>query len=141
VSIHAETIPTDRKYLQLGKLLDRHGDPVAHVHYDSSDFDRRTHEFGRSIVDRIGKCTGATDWVYPGLDEFGTWAHHMGTCRMGHSVADGVVDSVGAVFDTPGLHVVGLSNFVGSGGAVNPTLTGVALALRAADRMIERARA
>ena len=41
--------------------------------------------------------------------------------------------------DTPGLFVIGLSNFVGSGGAVNPTLTGVAIALRAADFLSKQA--
>jgi choline dehydrogenase-like flavoprotein len=140
VGLHAETVPSDRKYVALAAETDRFGDPVAHVHYDSSDFDRRTHEFGRELFERVAKSTGAVDWQYPALEEFGTYAHHMGTCRMGTSSADSVTDSFGAVHDTPGLYVIGLSNFVGSGGAVNPTLTGVALALRAADFLIERKR-
>jgi len=59
----------------------------------------------------------------------------MGTCRMGTSASDSVVDTFGAVHDTPRLYTIGLGSFVGSGGAVNPTLTGVALALRCADHL------
>jgi choline dehydrogenase-like flavoprotein len=139
VGLHAETAPSDRKYVKLATETDRFGDPVAHVHYDSSELDHRTHAFGRELFERVAKATGAVDGVYPELEDFGTYAHHMGTCRMGHSAADSVTDSFGAVHDTPGLFVIGLSNFVGSGGAVNPTLTGVAIALRAADFLIEQA--
>jgi choline dehydrogenase-like flavoprotein len=61
----------------------------------------------------------------------------MGTCRMGTSERDSVTDSFGAVHDTPGLYAVGLANFVGAGGALNPTLTATALALRSADSVAE----
>jgi glucose dehydrogenase len=133
VGMHSESLTSEHKYVTLSKEADRFGDPVAHVHYDSCDFDRRTHEFGRQLFVTIAKATGAYEWEYAGVNDFGIVAHYMGTCRMGHAPADSVVNSAGAVHDTPGLFVAGLSNFVGSGGAANPTLNGVALALRTAD--------
>lgn len=139
VGMHAESLPGPGKSVSLSRTLDRFGDPVAHVHYDSSDFDRRTHAFARSLVERVAAATGAVGWTFPGAEDFGVFAHTMGTCRMGTGVADSVVDTFGAVHDTPGLFTLGLGSFVGSGGAVNPTLTGVALALRAADHLLSRA--
>jgi len=138
IGMHAESVPTEDKYVALATETDRFGDPLAHVHYDSGEFDRRTHTFAVQLVERIAHASGATDFEFPGLDGFGTFAHYMGSCRMGTGERDSVVDSFGAVHDTPGLYVIGLSNFVGSGGAVNPTLTGIALALRSADSIAAR---
>ena len=135
VGLHAESDTTDGKHVTLSNETDRFGDALAHVHYDSSDFDRATHEFGRGLFKRVAAATGATDWEYPVLEDFGVYAHYMGTHRMGASAADSVVDTFGAVHGTPGLYVIGLGMFPSSGGAVNPTLTGVALALRAAERI------
>jgi choline dehydrogenase-like flavoprotein len=52
---------------------------------------------------------------------------------MGKMVRESVVDSFGKMHGSPNLFVAGGSNFVGTSGAVNPTLTMVALALRTAD--------
>lgn len=60
--------------------------------------------------------------------------HHMGTTRMADKADDGVVDSDGRVFGVDNLFVAGSSTFP-TGGASNPTLTIVALALRMADRL------
>lgn len=61
----------------------------------------------------------------------------MGTCRMGHSPRDSVVDSFGAVHGSPTLFVVGGSSFVGPA-PVNSTLTMVALAIRTAEYIMQR---
>ena len=58
----------------------------------------------------------------------------MGTTRMADKAEDGVVDSDGRVFGVDNLFVAGSSTFP-TGGASNPTLTIVALALRMADRL------
>jgi choline dehydrogenase-like flavoprotein len=138
VGMHAESNTSAAKFVTLSATRDRFGDPLTHVHYVRDDFDQRTYEFSRDLFLRVARATAAVDWSFPGPAEFGVFAHYMGTCRMGTSAADSVVDSLGAVHDTPGLHTVGLGTFVGSGGAVNPTLTGVALALRTADAIHAR---
>jgi len=133
VGLHAESNTTDDKRVTLSKETDRFGDPVAHVHYVSSDFDHATYAYARGLFERVAKAAGATDWELPDLEDYGVFAHYMGVHRMGTNAADSVVDTFGAVHGTPGLYAIGLGMFAGSGGAVNPTLTGVALALRASD--------
>jgi choline dehydrogenase-like flavoprotein len=60
--------------------------------------------------------------------------HHLGTTRMHEDPRHGVVDSSGRVHDTSDLYVTGGSVFP-TGGAANPTLTIVALALRLGDEL------
>lgn len=57
--------------------------------------------------------------------------HWLGTCKMGTSEKNGVVDTNHRTFEHPNLYIVGGSNLVTSG-VCNPTLTISALALRAA---------
>lgn len=61
-------------------------------------------------------------------------AHHMGTTRMHHDPALGVVDSVGKIHGVDNLYVAGSSTFP-TYGTANPTLTIVALAIRLADHL------
>ena len=55
----------------------------------------------------------------------------MGTARMGHDPGRSVADAFGRLHDVEGVRLADASVFVSSGGA-NPTLTLMALALRAA---------
>ena len=60
--------------------------------------------------------------------------HLMGTARMGTDPSDSVVDPFCRSHDVPNLYVVDGSTFVTSG-AVNPTATICALALRCAEHI------
>jgi len=64
-------------------------------------------------------------------------AHPLGTCRMGASAADAVVDSDHRVFGTDNLYVVDGSAVPSSLG-VNPQVTIMAMATRAADLLADR---
>jgi choline dehydrogenase-like flavoprotein len=66
-------------------------------------------------------------------------AHQMGTCRMHANPARGVVDADGAVHGVRGLFVADASVFPLASG-VNPMLTIMALAHRAATRIVDGAR-
>jgi choline dehydrogenase-like flavoprotein len=131
ILFHTESAPGPEKYIGLSEERDRFGDPYAHVHYRSSDFDHETYLFALKLFDLFAAATGSDEKV---MDPF-YWSggHHMGGCRMGQTVGDSVVDQFGKLHDSPNLFVVGGCNFVGTSGAVNPTLTMVALALRTAD--------
>jgi choline dehydrogenase-like flavoprotein len=72
-----------------------------------------------------------TDWVD---DEIGWGNHHMGTTRMAADPKQGVVDAHGRVHGIGNLLIAGSSVFP-SCGAVNPTYTIVALAIRMADHI------
>lgn len=65
--------------------------------------------------------------------------HHMGTTRMSEDPRTGVTDGDGRVHGIHNLYVAGSSLFPTSGWA-NPTLTLVALAMRAADTIAARQR-
>ena len=64
----------------------------------------------------------------------GFGSHHMGTTRMADDPAAGVVDRNCRVFGTSNLFVAGSSVFA-TGGAINPTFTLTALALRLAEHL------
>jgi choline dehydrogenase-like flavoprotein len=65
--------------------------------------------------------------------------HHMGTTRMSNNPDEGVVDPNCRVHGITNLFVAGSSVF-STGGAVNPTLTSVALAIRLADNLKKQLR-
>jgi choline dehydrogenase-like flavoprotein len=84
--------------------------------------------FDKSGVERLARRKlSAADFVL-------TSYHPLGTARMSPSAAHGVVDLDNAVHDVPGLFVVDSSTVSGPLG-VNPQLTVMALATRAADRI------
>jgi choline dehydrogenase-like flavoprotein len=139
VVLHAESPPSDQKYVTLSDKRDRFGDPLAHVHYQSSEFDQATHRYASQLFRTIADACGAERSGFPEVDNFHSGHHHMGTCRMGYDPGDSVVDSLGRIHGTSGLFVVGASTFVGPSGGVNPTLTIVALAIRTADYILDQA--
>lgn len=128
-----EVAPSAEKYVRLSEATDRFGDPFAHVHYEMDDFDAATYDFALSIFGRIRDATRATGGFLRPFEMWDTAAHHMGAARMSETAQDGVVNSFGQLHDAPPVFALGGSMFVGSGGAVNPTLTMIALALRSAE--------
>jgi choline dehydrogenase-like flavoprotein len=72
----------------------------------------------------------ASDWLC-------TAFHPLGTCRMATGPSAGVIDATHQVFGAPGLYVMDGSAVPGPP-AVNPQVTIMALATRAADLLAER---
>jgi choline dehydrogenase-like flavoprotein len=66
--------------------------------------------------------------------------HQTGTCKFGDDPATSVLDLNCRAHDVDNLYVVDGGFFVSSG-AVNPTLTIIANALRVGDHLLERLRA
>jgi choline dehydrogenase-like flavoprotein len=66
-------------------------------------------------------------------------AHAMGSCRMGANAKTSVVNEFCQCHDVKNLFICDTSVFV-TGSGVNPTLTAMAIADRAAGHLIERAR-
>jgi len=76
--------------------------------------------------------------LYLGKDiPIGGTAHQAGTCRFGTDPARSVLNLDCRTHEVENLYVADAS-FVPSIGAVNPTLTIIANALRVADRIAER---
>lgn len=135
MNFNVETIPSPEKFVDLSGPKDRFGDPFAHVTYKFDAFDHETYGVAKDLSKRFGEALGAEDIKLTRMKDFWSAHHHLGTCRMGHSVHDSVVDSFGQVHDTEGLYVCGGSTFV-TATSLQPTLTMTTLAIRTADKII-----
>lgn len=85
----------------------------------------------REILDAAGAVEVWEPEYLPGWS-----AHYLGTCRMGRDPRTSVVDAWGRSHDVSNLFVADGSVFV-TGGAVNPALTIMALAMRTAGHIVE----
>jgi choline dehydrogenase-like flavoprotein len=114
---------------------DAYGVPVANIHYDEHANDLRMRNHGYKTLTAIHKAAGALRSIespaYPA-------SHNLGSNRMSAKPAEGVVDKNGEAHEVKNLFIADGSAFA-SGGACNPTLTIVALALRMADFIAARA--
>ena len=134
--IDPEILPYAQNRLDLDpNVSDRFGSPVTRITFDIGDNERRLIAYLQERAERIAREMGATrTWRRaPLTGPIST--HDVGGTRMGDDPASSVVDGFGRIHDTPGLVVLGGSNFV-SLPAVNPSLTIAALALRAAERIL-----
>ncbi|MEM7498582.1 MAG: GMC family oxidoreductase [Pseudomonadota bacterium] len=110
---------------------DQYGQPVPNVHFTDhpNDIAMRNHAYrqGAAIYDAVGAVRTLPTPPYPST-------HNLGTNRMSEKARDGVVNKWGQTHDIANLFVSDGSVFT-AGGAENPTLTIVALAIRQADAM------
>jgi glucose dehydrogenase len=109
------------------------GRPIAHLIFNFSAEDRSLIERTRSLIRGWFSQLGATGireapLAYP--------RHFQGASRMGANPRTSVVDGNLRVHESHNLYVCGCDVFV-TGGAVGPTLSIAALALRLADRLVE----
>jgi len=116
---------------------DNRGNPVPEIVWSLGEKTRRTieraNELQRSVFDELGV---EPEWV-TGPEDTGPAAHHMGTTRMGADPAESVVDAELRTHDLSNLSIASSSVFP-TAGAMNPTLTIAALALKCADHVETR---
>jgi choline dehydrogenase-like flavoprotein len=107
-------------------VKDSHGMPVPNVHYDDHENDVKMREHAYQRGAEIHMAAGATKAFhtppYPST-------HNLGTNRMAENPRDGVVNKWGQSHDIKNLFISDGSQFT-TGGAENPTLTIVTLAIR-----------
>ena len=133
INILGDCLPSAGNYIELSDELDGRGLPKPRSHFSAGDNEIRLHAHAERVMREIWSAAGASDiWAY---DRF---AHVIGTCRMGASATDAVVDADCRSFDIPNLLVCDNSVFP-SALSVNPALTIMAVALRAADRFLGKA--
>ncbi len=136
IRLHSEASPGPEKYLELSDERDRFGDPFMHIHYDVDARDRETYAFASDIMKRFADATGSDHYELADLHGFHSSVHHMGGCRAGNDPATSVTDRFCRVHGVNNLYVAGGAIYPTSG-SVNPTLTMVAIALRATDHLME----
>ena len=127
--IVGEDMPQATNCITLSSEKDKLGMPVPNVHFDDhpNDIAMRNHAYrqGRAIYEAVGATRTFPTTPYPST-------HNLGTNRMSENPRDGVVNKWGQSHDIPNLFVSDGSQFT-TGGAENPTLTIVALAVRQAE--------
>jgi choline dehydrogenase-like flavoprotein len=129
------------------------------IHYNLADRDVARLQRGASLVARMFLAAGA-ERVLTGISalpmlsshdevdrlsglrlrprDFELTAYHpLGTARMGHSPQNSVVDTDLQSHDVPGLYICD-GSVIPTSPAVNPQVTIMALAMRAARRLAER---
>lgn len=127
-----EMLPDDANRVTLSEhRQDAFGNPIAHLRLSFSDEDRKLIERSRQLTRDVLTRAGAFD-----LEEIElTWSrHHLGSCRMGDSPTQSVVDADLRVHGCPNLYLCGSEVFV-TGAAVQPVLTISAFALRLAEHL------
>ena len=102
---------------------------------DSVDYYDATQRIARRVARELGGHLGPRLLVRRSR---ALTSHPVGGCAMAASAGEGVVDTWGEVFGSPGLFVADGSVMPGPVGP-NPSFTIAALADRFAERMIERA--
>jgi choline dehydrogenase-like flavoprotein len=116
-------------------LTDSSGIAAPEIHYHMSENTRRMLDFHIERAKESLIEAGAFKIEVDRLMRYSGW-HLLGTARMGDDRETSVVDGWNRSHDVPNLYVVDGSVFVTSSG-VNPTSTIVAIALRAAEHMVE----
>jgi len=130
-----EDMPQDSNRIALHPMeKDQYGLPVPNVHFDDhpNDVAMRNHAYkaGTAVYDAVGATRIVETPPYPST-------HNLGTNRMSENARDGVVNKHGQTHDIKNLFVSDGSQFT-TGGAENPTLTIVTLAIRQADYIADR---
>ena len=132
INILGECLPRADNLLELSHEKDGRGLPKPLIHFSEGDNEHRLTAHAEKTMRHIWAVAGAKDvWAYPRN------AHVIGTCRMGLSQGDAVVNADGQAFDVPNLYICDNSIFP-SALAANPALTIMALSLRTADRFLAR---
>jgi len=142
-----EQWPNPDSRVVLSEEKDELGVPRANLHWALSHFDKKSvYAINKLLGEQVGlKGIGRVklrDWLADesnlDLPDYtsGGW-HHIGTTRMSDTPKTGVVDPNCRIFGIDNLYVAGSSCYP-TGGAVNPTLTVVAISLRLAAHLKER---
>lgn len=129
-----EDMPQETNRITLSDAKDKYGMPVANVHFDDhpNDIAMRNHAYGqgKALYDAVGATRTFPTTPYPST-------HNLGTNRMSEKPRDGVVNAWGQTHDVKNLFISDGSQFT-TGGAENPTLTIVTLAIRQADYIADQ---
>lgn len=138
ISATIEDLPKKENRVTLnGSVTDTHGNPVPDISWSASEYATQTMDHAFSIMHDI---LDHLDADIRSRSETRFWkgiGHHIGTTRMGDNPSESVVNPTLRTHDLENLFISSSSVFVTSG-AVQPTLTIAALALRVADHLDKR---
>ena len=138
-SANIEDLPEETNRVELDPdLKDSSGIPAPRITYRFSDNTQKNLDFCLDRLVEMQQAAGAAKIIKVGLGRE-LPGHLLGTARMGNDPKTSVVDKWGRSHDVPNLFIVDGSVMV-TGGAVNPTASIAALALRTAEHIADTGR-
>ena len=137
IRVYGEQLPSRVNAVSLApNVRDYFGSPAPHIHCGLSQYERKALDEAKDVASKILTAMGLSQIRSTGLTYA---AHQMGTHRMGADPGTSVVDVDLRCHDVGNLYLVGSGCFV-TASASPPTLTIVALAIRAAEHIAARLR-
>lgn len=135
IGVLGEILPDERNYVSIHPTeKDHFGIPTSYVHFNLFENDKRMTSAGIARAKEVLGAAGAREtWAVR------RYAHLVGTCRMGSTAEESVVDEWCRSWDVPNLYICD-GSVLPTQGSANPALTISALAARAADRIRSAAR-
>jgi len=143
VLLCGDDLPLPENRVTLSETVtDSDGLPAPRISYRLHPNDARMMDYA---VDRALDLAAAVDavdvkvnrWTVPGRGYAPPAWHLLGTCRLGSDPRDSVVNQWGQSWEVPNLYLMD-GSVLPTGGAVNPTSTIAALALRNAAHLRDR---
>jgi len=125
-----EFLPQARNRVTLAEEKDRYGLPVANFSYSQCDNDKKLMRAAQSVMEDLLHAAGADEVITIDRE-----AHLVGGARMAADERKGVVDRNCRSFAVPNLYITD-GSVLPTQGSANPALTIMAVAARAADRLL-----
>jgi choline dehydrogenase-like flavoprotein len=134
----AEMLARWENFVEIDKQkVDAWGIPVLKIHVQHSDNEREMARDAAEMAEHILHEAGAEEVrTIRLLTPPGQVIHEMGTCRMGNDPKKSVLNKFNQSHEVKNLFVVDGGAFA-SGACQNPTLTILALTMRACDYLVE----
>ena len=136
-----EVLPRYENFVRINKdVKDEWGIPALHIRHKYTDNEHAMVRDAMNVAEEL--CHGAGFQVIAKHSQMvppGESIHELGSCRMGADPKISVLNKHNQSHDVKNLFVVDGSSFV-SGGCQNPTMTILALSMRAAEYMAEEMR-
>jgi choline dehydrogenase-like flavoprotein len=134
-----ESLARDENFVSIDpKLKDAWGIPALHISMTHGDNEKALHEDAAASAAEMLEAAGAKNIdIRSTVAEPGMAIHELGTARMGDDPKTSVTDSYCQLHDVNNVFAMDGACFVSSG-CQNPTLTMMAITVRACDRLIDR---
>ncbi len=134
-----ESLARDENFVSIDpKLKDAWGIPSLHISMTHGENERALHEDAAETAAEMLEAAGAKNIALRStVAEPGMAIHELGTARMGLDSKTSVTDPYCQLHDVENVFAMDGACFVSSG-CQNPTLTMMAITVRACDRLIDR---
>jgi choline dehydrogenase-like flavoprotein len=128
-----EDLPDARNQVRVNES----GIVIDYTENNGAAFDRLLNRWTGILKEIDSRASGVKTGYFPTKMPMHSLGHQVGTCKFGENAETSVLNLDCRAHDVDNLYVVDGSFFVSSG-AVNPTLTIVANALRVGDHLLSR---